>query len=134
MSKIVRAIIDPNGTVRLLGNVNISEPRQALVVITDDPADESDRHGSAPPGMAATSAGDDSEEIEQRRTLREDMRAQTRACIRCGEQFVRGPARFRSDAEGGWKREFYKLCPECRPSPERDGPEDLVDYLARRPF
>lgn len=126
MSKIVRVITEPSGTVRLLGNVNISEPRHALVVITDDPVDESDRHDSAPLGMAATPPSGDSEEIEQRHKLREDMRVQTRACVRCEEQFVRGPGRFTSDAEGGWKREFYKLCPECRPRKEPEGPEDLV--------
>ena len=45
MNQTVEAVIDPNGCVRLLGEVRVDSPRRALVSVLEEPA--------AVPGEAA---------------------------------------------------------------------------------
>jgi hypothetical protein len=40
MLRTIEAVIDPDGSVRLLEPVSLSEPRRALVTVLDEEADE----------------------------------------------------------------------------------------------
>lgn len=38
MIQTVEAVVDPDGRVRLLGEVHVAEPRRALVTVLEEPA------------------------------------------------------------------------------------------------
>ena len=62
MLRTIEAVIDPDGSVRLLEPVSLSEPRRALVTVLDEEADEAGADASALLSEAALADWDRDEE------------------------------------------------------------------------